>query len=103
MWVNDKIHTSWVRGLCSFVVKDSFYFKSIILSQAENDSTIKMLDASNGELLHSINTALDSGVRFRSMAAMQGALEPKLPDSSIVVAGTSKGTLVIFKVIDQNN
>ncbi|CAD8152441.1 unnamed protein product [Paramecium pentaurelia] len=101
VWVNRNSHTSFVRGLTSIIVKDSSSTKTILLSQSEKEGSINILDGANGQLLHSMQDALDSGLRFRGLSSYQGVLDPITPDSSIIVAGTCKGTLHIFTFQEQ--
>lgn len=70
LWANGNIHTSWVRGLSSVVVKDSYYFKSLIFSTAENELSMKMLDGLTGQLLFTFTDIFDGGLRFRSLGCL---------------------------------
>ncbi|CAK76025.1 unnamed protein product (macronuclear) [Paramecium tetraurelia] len=81
--------------------EDSSSTKTILLSQSEKEGSINILDGANGQLLHSMQDALDSGLRFRGLSSYQGVLDPITPDSSIIVAGTCKGTLHIFTFQEQ--
>jgi hypothetical protein len=98
LWNNQTLHNGWVRGLTSIIVKDSFAFKRLVLSTSENEYSLKIIDGRTGILLHTINEAFDSGLRFRSLTCLQGKLDPRIPESTVIAAGTKKGTIFVFKI-----
>lgn len=103
LWFNQTLHGSWVRGLTSLTVKDNYTQKTIILSQAEKEECIKLLDGSDGSLKYSLNNVLDSGLRFKGLCAYQGEVEPRHQNAWIIVAGTCNGTLTILKLMEQQD
>ena len=60
---------------------------------------MKIIDGKSGKILHTLDV-FDSGLRFRSLGSLQGSLDPNVPDSTIIAAGTKSGKVYVFKIVE---